>query len=201
MLKIGFDIDGCALQYTERMAEVFRLFGGKTDLSHVKEFNFFNSIKDEERNALYLSFGYMMQEKLPLHGDFQAIANYIIKERTQKLHFITARQDNLSKNAACKSISSALVSLGYSSKIVDLLFKVDCTGKDGKHGSKVPLIKEHEMDYFVEDRRKNVLEISQAGITVFMPRRPWNKLPEDTHNVVQYNNSSEIIKYLKNQEI
>ena len=52
MVKIGFDIDGVALQYTERMAEVFRLFGGKTDLLHVQEFNFFNSTREEEMKSL-----------------------------------------------------------------------------------------------------------------------------------------------------
>ena len=81
-----------------------------------------------------------------------------------------------------------------------LRFTIDCTGVGGKHGSKVPLIKEYDMEYFVEDRRKNVLEIAKSGVTVFMPKRAWNTLPEDTPNVIQYSDSSEIIKYLKNQE-
>ena len=201
MVRIGFDIDGVALEYTERMAEVFRLFGGKTDLLHVQEFNFFKSIREEELKSLYLAFGYMMQEKLSLHADFQSLLSYMINVRQQPLHFVTARQENLSKSAACESLRDAFIALGYHDRLSKLLFRVDCTGIDGKHGSKVPLIKEHGMQYFVEDRRKNVLEIAAAGVTVFMPRRSWNALPEDTPNVIQYNDSSEIVRYLKNQEI
>ena len=40
-ISIGFDIDGVALRYTEEFNRVFKLFGGKSDLSRVSSFNFF----------------------------------------------------------------------------------------------------------------------------------------------------------------
>lgn len=194
-INIGFDIDGVALRYTERHAEVFKLLGGKTDLSAPKEFNFFNLIKEEEQKALYLTFGYMMQEILPVHYDFGRVMRFMIHEERQKMQFITARSTNLSKDSAVQSLENAVSYMGVAPSQMKHVFDVKCV--EG-HSSKVPLIKEYGMEYFVEDRRKNVLEMSQAGITVFMPRRSWNELPEDTTNVIQYSNAIEIIMYLRN---
>lgn len=196
-IKIGFDIDGVALQYTERMAEVFELFGGKSNLIGTKEFNFFSAIKEEEHKALYLAFGYMMNQILPLHSDFEAMIKFIVKERQQKLHFITARQKNLSCDSAVQSLENAMSYMGISPSLMSNVLRVDCVGEGGVHGSKVPKIQEYGMEYFVEDRRKNVLEIASTGVIVFMPRRSWNKLPEDTENVIQYDHCSEIVKYLR----
>lgn len=198
MIKIGFDIDGCALQYTKRFAQVFKLFGGETDMSYPSEFNFFNVAKEEEKKSLYMTFAYMMQETLRPHEDFLSVIRYMILNRQQPMQFITARQADLSMNAAYKSLVKSVGYAGINEAYAKQFIKIHCvTGEDGSHGSKLPTIREYGLQYFVEDRRKNVLELAANGITVFMPRRSWNTLPEDTPNVIQYNDAAEIVKFLK----
>lgn len=197
-INIGFDIDGVALKYTERFAQIFPKFGGKTQIIGITEFNFFNYVPESEYKALWMSFAYMMQEELEMYSDFARLMRFLMYDVGQKINFITARQKDLSCDAAYKSIEKFCLGLNIHPNLMSYAFNIDCVGKDGNHGSKVPLIKEYGMEYFVEDRRKNVLEISQAGVTVFMPRRSWNTIPENTPNVIQYNDASEIIKYFKN---
>lgn len=198
-VNIGFDIDGVALRYTDEFNRVFKLFGGKSDLLNVTEFNFFNAINDDERNAIFLAFGYVMQSRLKMHIDFISIMNYMVKELKQPMQFITARQDSLSKNAASESLYEAFRSVygNVPYHLANHWINVQCVRERGC--SKLPYIEDFGMKYFVEDRRRTCLELSKAGIICFMPRRPWNTLPEDTKNIIQYNNSSEIVKYLRNR--
>lgn len=196
-IRIGFDVDSVALNYTDRFREVFKLFRGASDLSEIKEFNYLNAVREDEHNALYMTFAYMMQEILPLEDGFISVMRYMIGETSNHMQFITARQEALSKDAAEESIERAFEHMNVPPSLVTKLFNIDCVGKDGIHGSKVPKIKEYGMEYFMEDRRKNVLEISQAGVKVFMPRRTWNVLPEDTPNVIQYNHPAEVVRYLR----
>lgn len=195
-INIGFDIDSVALKYTEKFNQVFPLFGGKTDLSNVKSFNYFNHIREDEKKALYMTFAYVMNAKLDVYPDFLNVMRFVL-ERNRQLRFITARQKLLSEGAARESLIAALNLLGIDERLHDHVLKIDCTGFAGEHGSKLPLAQKYEMEYFVEDRRKNVLELANAGITVFMPRKPWNEIPDNTPNVIKYNDAGEIIRHLK----
>ncbi len=141
----------------------------------------------------------IMQSTLKMHVDFLPIMNFMVKEKKQ---FITARQDKLSKDSALRSLYEAFETLygkmpegiesGYLAKN---WMNVECVRERG--ASKLPLVKHYEVQYFVEDRRKTCLELSRNGIICFMPRRPWNTLPEDVENIIQYDDTSEIVKYLR----
>lgn len=198
-IKIGFDVDSVALNYLDRFEKVFKKFGGTTDVIGKKQFDFFSEVKENEKKALYLTFGYMMNEILELEHEFKYIMKFIIGVNGN-VKFITARQEGLSSDAARRSIDIALVNMGFTIAAIKDIVKVTCSGyneKDMHHRSKVPYILEQGMEYFVEDRRKNVLEIADAGVTVFMPRKSYNEIPDDTKNVIKYNSPIEIINYFK----
>lgn len=198
MIPIGFDIDGVALKYKEKFCEVFKKFGGETDISKIKKFSILDELIgsdiEKERKAAYMSFAYMMNQDLDYHKDFWTVFKYVLSVNGV-VKFITARQKDLSCDSARRSLKKMM---GDNFFIVpENYITIDCVGQGETHGSKVPLIKKYGMKYFVEDKRSSVLEMAKEGIIVFMPRRPWNELPEHTPNVIQYDNANEIVSYFK----
>jgi uncharacterized HAD superfamily protein len=187
MINIGIDIDEVVLRYVDRLAEVFLLFGGETDISKPKEFNIYKMIKENEKNKLTQAFAYMMNEELELYQDAKELIKFLIKDG-KPIKFITSRNKNLSLDSAAKSIDNFISEL-TSKKNVRNVYTIDCVV-----GSKLEKIKEHKIEYFVDDKRETCLELAKNGIFVFMPRRPWNTLPP-TENIYQYNNAIEIVKW------
>lgn len=194
-LKISMDIDGVILDFDTEFKRVFKLFGGESDLSNIQDFSFESGINKEEERALFLSYGYIMQSNLQLCKDFAPMIDYMLKDRGQKMYFVTARQDALSKKSAARSIESILDKMYGYSVVYDRAFSVTCSNR----GSKLDILKYMDVEYFVDDRRKTCLELSQNGIKCFMPRKSYNKLPENTPNIIQYDDSSEIVEYLKSR--
>lgn len=136
-----------------------------------------------------------MQSTLEFCNNFMAMINYMVRDRYQAMHFVTARQDMLSRQSAIRSIRGGLIGMYGTLLSIDNLYTVKCSNR----GSKLDTLKDMEVEYFVDDRRKTCLELSQNGIQCFMPKKSYNKLPENTPNIIQYNDSSEIVEYLKSR--
>lgn len=187
MINIGIDIDEVVLRYVDRLAEVFILFGGETDISKPKEFNIYKTIKENEKIKLTQAFAYMMNEELELYQDAKELIKFLIKD-DNPIRFITSRNKELSFDSTAESIDNFISELTSKENARDA-YTIDFVV-----GSKLKKIKEYGMNYFVEDKRETCLELSRNGIFVFMPKRPWNTLPP-TENIYQYDNASEIVRW------
>lgn len=185
MISIGIDIDEVVLRYVDRLAEVFILFGGETDISKPKEFDIYKMIKEDEKIKLTQAFAYMMNEELELYQDAKELIMFLAMD-SLPIRFITSRNKDLSLGSATKSINNFIFNL--SSNVSDI-YTIDCVV-----GSKLKKIKEYNLRYFVDDKRETCLELARNDIFVFMPKRPWNTLPP-TENIYQYDNASEIVRW------
>jgi uncharacterized HAD superfamily protein len=67
----------------------------------------------------------------------------------------------------------------------------------GNHDDKVRYIKEHNLEYFVDDRVKTCLQIAETEITPIVFRQPWN---HNKHKLNSVSNWLEIHKLLNNKE-
>ena len=68
--------------------------------------------------------------------------------------------------------------------------------------NKIEACKEMEIDTFVEDRAQTAKEMACAGISIILMDRPWNRhVPEDTWNLVRFNDWQEIEKGIETENI
>ncbi len=67
----------------------------------------------------------------------------------------------------------------------------------GDHDGKLQYIKNHNLNYFIDDRVETCLQLAKTSITPIVFRQPWN---HNKHSLASVNNWQEIHALLKEQD-
>jgi hypothetical protein len=183
--EIAFDIDGV-------VADTFRVFvhiaqtryGYRFDYEDITDYDFVKVIPIEEEigDTIICS---LLDHPLangikPLEGAVQVLTRL---SKAGPLLFVTARHD---KRPIMRWILKQLPHVEKD------LVRLEATST---HGEKLPVLKEHGMRYFVDDRLETGYLLREAFITPIIFDQPWNRKAHPFHTVKNWDEIARLISW------
>ncbi len=167
MIKIGVDIDGVLADFTVAARDVCKkLFNGRPDDSLVQTGWGFDSLgmSSEEENLMWKAIDksedwWMNLKKLP----DTYMLEQLMDTGKYRIVFITNRKDGTGNPVDYQS--SEWLSEKFNLRHANVILSDD----------KGPVVKGLKLDYYIDDRDKNVLEVLQAApnCKTYMCKWPW----------------------------
>ena len=188
--NIAFDIDGVVINFVDAFLrtakKVFKLLPN-TEFSDIKYYKFWNCL-DITRDTTYKIVNYVINN--PLECSVQPV-NYAPEVLTElskymNLVFVTARESK-SENITKETIYFLLPKIEKS--------KITIIHQKGSKKSEI--LKKLNINYFIDDRTKNVRILNQNGIKAFLFNSPWNEQTRNTDFFTRINTWKEIKNLIK----
>jgi hypothetical protein len=183
--ELAFDIDGVIADTFRAFVEAARSqYGIQVEYEDITEYDFRTVIDIDERTS------YEIIEKIlddPLEMGIKPISG-AVKVLTRLLDIgplllVTARPD---KEAILKWIQLHL-------RLLDVTgIRLEATGT---HKEKLPVLLEHGVKYFVEDRLETCYLICEASVTPIVFEQPWNQKPHPFQTVKSWDEISAMIEW------
>lgn len=184
VLTIGIDIDGTVTSPSSIVPLMNESFGRDLRYEDCYEYNLANvyNITDEEFDKWLDQHGERLYDEAPVHGN----ADHILRtwHPQFRLVYISAREDRHRD-----------VTINWFSRYNIPFHEVDLVGSHDK----LSAAKKWGVDLFLEDRKENALQLSEAlQIPVFLFDTPYNQgeLPSLVHRVTSWDEVQEKVRQL-----
>lgn len=203
---MGFDIDGCMAALTEYnmglINDLFyfnkypdiakQLFQSPITIEDMINFDYSKALKieDNERDKIFkLLQDNRLLEEVGIYPYAADVINTIIQIPEVKVNKLITSRGDYYNNAKEQTIN-----------FLDT-HKVNYEGNLIFDSDKVNVSKKHNINTFVEDRLKTVIELADAGIFVFMPDHYHNNLKTETRRKLKIDNEKlKMWRYVENHE-
>ncbi len=197
---IGFDIDGCMAALNEytvglinrSFPDITKQFGRYVTIEDMINFDYSKALKieDDERDKIFkLSQDNRLLEEVDIYPYAADVINTIIQIPEVKANkLITSRADYYNNAKEQTIIFLDKHKVNYED---NLIFD----------SNKVKVSKKHNINSFVEDRLKTVIELADAGIFVFMPDHYHNNLKTENKRKIDVDKEKlERFRYVENHK-
>ena len=183
-MRIGFDMDEILCDFSNPLVEAINAyFGTSITFNDLKKYRIEENINRTTEEIMPVMHDLHKEHSLinmpALLDGITAINEF--KNRGHYVAIITSRYEMFRESTQ-----------HWLSKYEVLFDELVMTS----HTSKAVPAQERGIQYFVEDNASYANEIAGSGITVFIPKKPWNESEELHHNAIRIQNCSELIEKL-----
>ncbi len=183
--ELAFDIDGVIADTFRAFVETARSqYGIQIEYEDITEYDF-RTVIDIDESTSYEIIERILKDPLemgirPISGAVRVLTRLL---DIGPLLLVTARPD---KKAILKWIKLHL-------RLLDVTgIRLEATGT---HKAKLPVLLEHGVKYFVEDRLETCYLIDEASVTPIVFEQPWNRKPHPFQTVKSWDEISAMIEW------